>query len=288
MKKLVINFPFIKYSLQVIIMFAFLSKAFAFSSAPHESIKLKPRQINLSGEILSFSMPENFSIDMPADDMIESINLADESVFEDYQKYTLIRRWWDFKEKGFFAKNYGSVMMAIYIKRAPENSDYSILNPLEFVGTLIRNFDEMSRKEKLENNNVEPSTLYPNFYETYMTKTINSLHWFRYPIEEKIIKQYIVNYAIPITPQHYIEVRFTLLASNNLSTRQFLSDYGRPHMDAIMDTFTIQFSPKSKLPSINSQPIDLDKLIKEKFHAGQEPVIVNEELLNSIKHIRIE
>ncbi len=288
MNNSLIKYSLIKYSLQVIIMLAFLSKAFAFSSTPNEPIPLKPRQINLSGEIVSFSMPENFSTDMPAEDMIESIDLTDKNVFEDYHKFTLIRRWWDFKEKGFFAKGYGSAMMAIYIKQAPENSKYDILNPLGFIGTIIKDFDDISRSDNSENNNEESSTLYPNFYQAYTIKTINSLHWFRYPIEEKVINQYIVNYAIPITPQHYIVVRFTFFANDNVSTRKFFNEYGRPHMDAIMDTFTIKFSPKSKLPSINSHSIDLNKLIEEKFYSGQEPVKVNDELLNSLKHIEIK
>ncbi len=289
MKKLIIKYPLIKYSLQVIIMFAFLSKAFALSSAPNEPIKLQPRQINLSGDILSFSMPENFSTDMPAKDMVESVNLSDERIFDKYSEFTLIQRWWDFKERGFFAKGYGTVMMTMYIKQAPENSDYDILNPLGFIGTIITKFNDISKNDGTEENSSEiPSNSYPKFYQAYKIKTINSLHWFRYSVESNVTGRLDINHAIPITPQHYIVVEFAFAPNSNVSTRQFIEEHGRPHMDAILDTLTIQFSPKSKLPSINSQPIDLDKLIKEKFHAGQEPVIVNEELLNSIKHIRIE
>jgi len=285
------KYSLIKYSLQVIVMLAFFSKAFGFSSLPKEDIQLKPQQINLSGEIVSFSIPENFSTDMPAKDMIKSVNLWDKSVFEDYRKFTLIRRWWDFKDKGyfgFFAKGYGSVMMAIYIKQAPENSEYDILNPLEFVGTIIRNFNEISKNDDRQNDSEDPLTLYPNFYEAYTIKTINSLHWFRYPVEEKVTNTFITNYAIPITPQHYIVVEFSMSANNNVSTRQFIEEHGRPHMDAIMNTFAIQFSAGSQLPSINSQPIDLDKLIADKFYSQEKPVQINDELLNSIQHIKIK
>ena len=285
------KYSLIKCSLQVIIMLAFFSKAFGFSSLSNEDIQLKPRQINLSGEIVSFSMPENFSADMPIKEMIESVNLADDSVFEDYRKFTLIRRYWDFKDKGyfgFFEKGYGSLMMSIYIKKAPENSEYDILNPLEFVGTIIRNFDEISRNESLENNNEAPSNSYPNFYEAYKIQTINSLHWFSYPIESNITGRLDINYAIPITPQHYIVVKFSFAPNNNVSTRQFIEEHGRPHMDAIMNTFAIQFSAGSQLPSINSQPIDLDKLIADKFYSQEKPVQINDELLNSIQHIKIK
>ncbi len=279
------NNTLVKYSLQVIIMLAFLSKAFAFSSTPNEPVPLKPRQINLSGEIFSFSMPENFSTDMPAKDMIESVDLTDKRIFEKYQEFTLIRRWWDFKDKGFFAKDYGSVMMSMYIKQVPENSEYDILDPLGFIGTIIRDFNDISQNDTRKNDSEKPLTLYPDFYEAYKIETINSLHWFNYPVEEKVTNEFIINYAIPITPQHYFVVSFSLSPSYNVSTRQFIEEYGRPHINAIINTFTIQFSPKSKLPSINSQSIDLNKLIEEKFYSGQEPVKVNGELLNSLKHI---
>ncbi|NOY71750.1 MAG: hypothetical protein GXP14_05140 [Gammaproteobacteria bacterium] len=266
-------------------MFAFLSKAFGFSSLPDEHIQFKPRQINLSGEIISFSIPENFSTDMPAEDMIESVSLTDKNLFKEYQEFLFIQRWWDFKDKGFFAKEQGSVMMSIYVKQAPENSEYDILNPLEFVGTIIRGFNEKSRKEILENDNGEPSFLYPDFYQAYTIRTINSLHWFRYPIESASApaRRFDVSYAIPITPQHYVVIEFMITLNHSVSMREFFNEHGRPHMDAIMDTFNIQFSPESKLPSINSQPIDLDKLIDEKFNADEEPVEIDEELFNSIQ-----
>jgi len=285
------KYSLIKYSLQVIFMLAFFSKAFGFSGLPNEDIELKPKQINLSGEVVSFSIPENFSTDMPAKKMIKSVNLSDESVFEDYRKFTLIRQWWDFKDKGylgFFAKGHGSIMMSIYIKQAPENSEYDILNPLEFVGTIIRDFDQISKNDDRQNDSEEPLTLYPNFYEAYTIKTINSRHWFRYPVESNVTNQFDVNYAIPITPRHYIVVEFAFAPNDDVSTRQFFNEFGRPHMDAIMNTFAIQFSAGSQLPSINSQPIDLDKLIADKFYSQEKPVQINDELLNSIQHIKIK
>jgi len=247
-------------------MLAVISKAFGFSSSV-EPAKLKPRQINLSGEIVSFSLPENFSKDMPAENMIESVDLSDKSVFTDYHKFTLIRRWWDFKSKGFFSKEYGSIMMSIYVRQAPENSEYEISNPLGFIGTIIHNYNEVSSKENPSNKNEKPTTLYPDFYEAYTIKTINSLQWFRYPVESSLSGRYDVNYAIPITPQHYIIVEFLLAPNDDISTRQFLNEYGQPHMDSIMNTFDVKFSGKSKLPSIYSQPIDLEKLISDKFYS---------------------
>ncbi len=72
------KFSLIKYCIQVMIMLATITKAFGLSSPP-EQYPLQPRQINLSGNIVHFSMPENFSRDMPAEDMKETINLDDRS-----------------------------------------------------------------------------------------------------------------------------------------------------------------------------------------------------------------
>jgi len=265
-------------------MLDILSKIFSFSRPPSEPIKFTPYQINLSGIIVLFSMPENFCPDMPIKNMIDSIDLMDKNLFEKYKEFLFIQRWWSFKDKGFFAKEQGSVMMSIYVKQAPENSEYDILNPLGFIGTMIKGFNERSRKEILENDNNEPSFLYPDFYQAYTIRTIHSLHWFGYPVESATSeRQFNINHAIPITPQHYIVIEFMFTLNHSVSMREFIQEYGRPHMDAIMDTFNIQFSPERKLPLINNQPIDLDKLIDEKFHADEEPVEIDNELFNSIQ-----
>lgn len=79
------------------------------------------RRVNLSGNYFSFAMPEDFSKEMPAENLVESLDITDLTKFGNPEYGNLIRRWWDIKEPGFFGKNLGSVMMDISVQRVPEN-----------------------------------------------------------------------------------------------------------------------------------------------------------------------
>src|SRR5690606_14259000 len=63
-----------------------------FSSSPQaEEKKLRHHQINLSGNIFHFSMPEDFSRDMPAADIVESLDISDITKFDNPEYGNLIR-----------------------------------------------------------------------------------------------------------------------------------------------------------------------------------------------------
>ena len=63
-----------------------------------------PRQVDLSGNIFHFAMPENFSKDMPAENMVEKLDIQDLEKFTDPEYGNIIRRWWDIKKPGFLEK----------------------------------------------------------------------------------------------------------------------------------------------------------------------------------------
>jgi len=253
-----INVNVIKYSLWVIIMIGVISKALGFSQ-PQEEVSSLPRQINLSGNILYFSIPENFSKDMPADDMIESVNLEDKSIFQDHKKFTLIRRWWDIKGSSFFAKDIGTIMMSIYIKHTPDNSDKNILEPLGFVGAVIDSFNKL-------NNEKSSVVNYPDFYEAYSIVKINKQNWISYPVENIANNQHDINYAIPVTKNNYIEVSFSFAPNNNVSIREFIEIYGKKHIKNIVQSLSVQYLQNSNVPAVVSQPVNLQKLIEDKFY----------------------
>ncbi len=154
-------------------MLATITKAFGLSSPP-EQYPLQPRQINLSGNIVLFSMPENFSRDMPAEDMKETINLDDQSVYQDHEKFTLIRRWWDFKDKGFFGKEYGTLMMSIYLKQASETVGVNTLKPLDFIDIIIDGI------EKTKPDEVDPLMVYSDYFTAYKERWFNNQRWVNY------------------------------------------------------------------------------------------------------------
>src|SRR5687768_5383029 len=99
-----------------------------------------PRQVDLSGNVFHFSMPENFSKDMPAANMVEKLDIQDLQKFDNPEYGNIIRRWWDIKNPGFFGKGLGTVMMDISVQKPPENkkkliSDkpFDITNRLDFM-----------------------------------------------------------------------------------------------------------------------------------------------------------
>lgn len=73
-----------------------------------------PRKINLSGNYVNFSMPENFSTDFPANDLVESLDITEPKTFKNNNAVELLRRWWDFKNNDFIAKNVGNKRVAFF------------------------------------------------------------------------------------------------------------------------------------------------------------------------------
>jgi len=246
-------------------MLAVITKALGLSKAP-EQAPLMPRQIELSGNLVKFSIPENFSSDMPADNMIESVNLSDKEIYLDHEKFTLIRRWWDFKESGLLAKEFGTIMMSMYIKEIPENSDKNILTPLGLIGTTIENFNIESKTGEEKDSEGNVITLHPNFYEAYNIATFNQQNWISYPIEHPSLHQHEIYYAIPITEKNYIVVSFSFAPVNSIPVREFVDEYGRDHMESIMNSFNVEYAKESNVPAVIGQPVDLQKLINDKFY----------------------
>jgi len=248
-----------------ILMLSVITNALGMSK-PQEVAPLMPREIQLSDNILHFSVPENFSSDMPAADMIESVNLADKSIYTDDEKFTLIRRWWDIKTDGFLGKQYGSIMMSVYIREAAENTDKDLLTPLGFIGTLIDDFNAQysTGEEKDSNGNV--IAVYPNFYEAYSVVTFNQQNWISYSVEHPAQQLHDIYYAIPVTGRQYIVVSFSFAAENSMPLRQFIEEHGRKYMDAIMQSFHLEYANSSQLPDLVKQPVNLQKLIDEKFY----------------------
>src|SRR5690554_5814826 len=145
------------YKLLVIIMISGLSQFLGLNS--NAAPKMYPRKIDLSGNIFNFSMLENFSKDMPAENMVEALDIDDIEKFDSPEYGNLIRRWWDIKKPGFFGKELGTVMMDISIQRVPENyqklihgNPYDITDRLDLLllinDKLHQRYDELSENQR--------------------------------------------------------------------------------------------------------------------------------------------
>ena len=251
------------HSLWVLIMLAVFSKVMGFSK-PQDKPPLIPHQINLSGNILYFSIPENFSTNFPADDMLESVNLTNKNLFINPDKFTLLRRWWDFKDNSFFPKDVGTIMMSIYIKEKPKNSDKNLLEPLGLIGTIINDFKTQDNTKKNRNNS--DTALYPDFYEAFSIGTFNRNNWINYPMENPENHTHDIFHAITISEKNYVVVHFSFAPVNTIDVRSFIENYGREFMNEIMNSFDITYVIGSQLPSIIKQPVNLPELIEEKLY----------------------
>lgn len=249
-------------------MLATISKALGLSTAPDQH-QLMPRQINLSGNIVHFAMPENFSKDMPAENMIESVDLSDKSVYGDYQKFTLIRRWWDFKDSGWFGKEYGTLMMSLYIKEAAETVSVDTLKPLNFIDIII---DDIERSKP---ENPDPLRVYSDYFAAYREQYFNQQRWIEYAQDKTDPPQILFLYAIPVTEKQYLVAEFTTAPDDSVGIRNFLENHTLPFTNKIMNTFQIDYLPdnpakqavlKTDGPTLQQL---IDKKIKQLEHSSQ-------------------
>lgn len=252
---------FIKNFLKVIIMLSILTKAFGLSTPPKDH-PLLPRQINLSGNIVHFAVPENFSRDMPAEDMIETVDLKDNSVYQDYQKFTLIRRWWDFRDKGFFGKEYGTLMMSLYLKEASSELKVNTLKPLDFIDIII---DDINRR-KPENEPIDPLMEYSDHFTAFRESWKNDYRWLEYIQGHVNGDDFTLLYALPVTKKQYIVAEFVTAPNSGIGIRGFIDNFTLPFITKIMNTFQIDYQPDNpaKQAVSKSDGPSLQELVDEK------------------------
>ncbi|MDF3013993.1 MAG: hypothetical protein K0Q78_2197, partial [Cellvibrio sp.] len=196
------------------------------------------RQVDLSDNIFHFSMPENFSKDMPAANMVEKLDIEDLKKFDNPEYGNIIRRWWDIKKPGFFGKELGTVMMDISVQQVPDNKQklihantYNIADRLDFLLILDENLRHRYKKIKSEIGSngddtyvysIDFCSLYGKELESfYRDKTYNHQKWAAYTVTAPL-NQLIVGQALPLTKYSYLEVVFTYSPNQNIASREFL------------------------------------------------------------------
>lgn len=267
------------YKLLVIIMITGLTQFLGLTA--NAEPKIYPRQVNLSGNVFHFSMPENFSKDMPAENMVESLNIEDLQKFDNPEYGNIIRRWWDIKKPGFFGKEIGSVMMDISIQRIPENkkktlSDkpFNITNRLDFM--MMIDEQQHNRFDQL-NREVEPelpgtyayhfsccSLLGERIVSHYRDPIYGNQKWLGYSIAAPL-NQLIVGLALPITKDAFLDVVFTYSPNQNILPREFLDI-------AYLTTNPIENSLKVSYRSGN----EMQKLVEQEWLNKTNGEVMNE------------
>ena len=165
-----------------------------------------PRQINLSGNHVNFSMPENFSMDFPAEDLIESIDINNSKTFNQNNSVELLRRWWDFKDNSFISKNIGSMMMTVHVNEVLDKSK-DISHPIEFIQVLLL---DMAKRDNEENvgKAEETKTHYPEDLQSFVERTYNKQRWISSGSGTYDETTKMFHFWIPISNQNYLSIDF--------------------------------------------------------------------------------
>lgn len=241
-----------------------------------EPVALMPRQINISGNIVHFSMPENFSRDFPAKNLIEQVDLGDEEIFEEYGSALLMQRWWDFKTGGFFKKEIGTVMMTIKVVVIAKESPANLSNPLEFA-EVIR--EKLRDKYDAFNASVNADdggsrVFYSNDLSTFLELEFGRQRWVSYVYSPESGKTNTIAYAIPVTARHYLVMEFASAPVDGVHVRTFIDEHTQAFTDKIMSTVEIQYSPSNAFVKEieGNANLKLEDMVKELSHDTVLPV----------------
>lgn len=232
-----------------------------------DALEMHPRQINLSGNVFGFKMPEDFSHDMPADDLVERAILEDSATLSENGYLTLMRRWWDIKEPGFFGKEMGTIMMSISVRQKPKNQakilevhEYNFHEILHFIVALHDSLEQRYKehnREVMASGNHEFSVFVPGLatqlgdkiYTNYDVLIKNDKHWvFTGTAQERQIEKI---FALPLTEDFYLEVTFELMPNDNVVARKFV-DLAMVRVNAIANTFTMHYQVDNAFDKITT------------------------------------
>ena len=237
--------------LSVFIMLSFLQKTFGMAKVQVPPVGAT-RQVDLSGNRFSFSMPENFSRDMPAEAMVEQFDISNA-----FKETPLIQRWWDMKKPGFFGSNIGTVMMSINIVPVLENSrkkihdrPYKIQDRVDLVQLVVETLHHRYQDENGRLNELYsiPSVvhLFGSEIEGEFRESIfNHQKWTSYSVTGPGA-QLIVSHVLPLTDSAYLEASFIYSPNDGVSPREFL-DYAYQTTEPVEQSFFVDYATNNPL-----------------------------------------
>src|SRR5690625_1432783 len=182
-------------------------------------------------------------------------------------KGTLIRRWWDIKEPGFFGKKLGIVMMNISVRKVSDNTQhllgsepYDVTDRLSFMLMLT---EDAQLKHPKNQYTVAPSPErdpFSYYVPDFVTMAGSKLHpsfrdesyggqvWTRYGVSapESVL---ITNYALPVTLNLFLEVSFYYSNNHNVVARYF-RETARSKMHPILSTFRVLYADHNPIKNI--------------------------------------
>ncbi len=225
-----------------------VSKLFNIGRADEE-VPFMPRKIDLSGNIIYFAMPENFSKDFPAEPLVEKLDLENPELFESGKPVELLRRWWDFKTDSFFSRDTGTVMMTIHVYRIPDK-EKPISNFVSFLDSILEDMEKRSQ-ESNKNRNKEDIIYYPTYYQSFSLDNYEGARWLSSGSGTVNEDEKVFYYFMPLNRKTWLEVSFHFAPDNSLGVREFIDGYAREVLDKIMGTFRIEYAKGNTIKDMN-------------------------------------
>lgn len=245
-----------------VIMTGLMSKIFAMSTDATEVSELKQREIVFTGSKLIFSMPENFSADFPAENMVNQLVLSDAAFTSQSNKALLLRRWWDFTESSFLSKKQmGTIMLAINVVKS--NAEYK--DSLGLIDDIHKDLIKLY-KESNKTTQADFQIAYPETYESFTEKVFNGQRWLSYVVATMNASEATVSFVSPLTSQYYVELAFTLMPSSKIDTREFEDKFSREFQQRIMESVTLKYEDAGAQKSlgVDADALGLDELVLKK------------------------
>ena len=264
-------------------MFMSLMKAFSMSGEP-DKLKLYPRQVNLSDNVFYFEIPEDFSRDMPADDLVEQLDLENATQLRNEGYVTLMRRWWDIKKPGLWGKNMGTVMMSITVRASPENQagilkagKYDFHSMLHFVVALYDSLEQRWRE-----HNQEVSISGDDDFRVYVPPLANRVGTRLDSAYKGVIRhgkkwldtgaaqarQVYDYYALPINDKDFLEIEFALMPNDNVIAREFV-DLAMIRVNKITETFDLQYAKDNEFDRVTGKDW-IDKTVLDELESNDD------------------
>lgn len=237
--------------LSVFIMFSIVQKTFGMARMQVPPVGAT-REVNLSGNSFSFSMPENFSRDMPAEAMVEQFNINSA-----FKETPLIQRWWDIRKPGFFGSNIGTVMMSINVVPVPNNSSklihdkpYNIRDRVDLMQLVIETLKLRYQDENGTLNELYsiPGLAYlfgAEISGEFRESVFNQQKWTSYSVTGPGA-QLIVSHVLPLSDSAYLEASFIYSPNDGVFPREFL-DYAYKTTDLVEKSFHLDFAKNNPM-----------------------------------------
>jgi hypothetical protein len=190
-------------------MFNWLSTKFTKKNHPYEPQPLMPRTVNITGVNLHFAMPENFSLDMPGDDLVVQVDLKRHHDLPENGCIELVKRWWDFYYGPPHVKNVvGTLMLSLDLIPRKKEISGSLFNRDTMVKTVYQNllneFSVASADEKTVFRAVLPQSA-----EELTEFSNNERNWVVVSIGYLDRMNDLLNtYSTPISDDWYLRARF--------------------------------------------------------------------------------